>query len=144
VQPRCEDHDQPEPYGRPVCDAHSPCFTPAKHARNVRNALRESRETSRNMRETCAKRRVPRVTYWPLRIAQNMEYILPILTGPKQCQYMPILSGAGWAPIQYFQYIGIVPTYLDPKAHGEVPQNRRELLQIASNSKIIRNKNAPN
>jgi hypothetical protein len=39
--------------------------TCAKNARNVRNALPESRETSRNMRETCAKRRVPRVTYWP-------------------------------------------------------------------------------
>ena len=39
--------------------------TCAKLARNVRIALRESRETSRNMRETCAKRRVPRVTYWP-------------------------------------------------------------------------------
>ena len=35
-----------------------------------------------------------------------MEYLLPILTGPKQYQYIPILSGAGWAPIQYFQYIG--------------------------------------
>jgi hypothetical protein len=73
-----------------------------------------------------------------------MAYILPILTGPKQYQYIPILSRAGWAPIQYFQYIGTVPIYLDPKTHGEVPQNRRELLQIASNSKITYAIKTPN
>ena len=53
-----------EPYGRPVCDTDSPCFTHAKHARNMRETcetpcvtcakhVRNMREMSRNVCETC-------------------------------------------------------------------------------------------
>ena len=73
-------------------------------------------------------------------MCQNMAYILPILAGPDNTNKYSNTCWAGWAPIQYFQYIGIVPIYLDPKTHGEVPQNRRELLQIASDSKITQKK----
>ena len=54
----------PQPYGRPVCDTDSPCFTHAKHARNMRETcetpcvtcakhVRNMREMSRNVCETC-------------------------------------------------------------------------------------------
>ena len=45
-----------KPYGRPVCDAHSPCFTPAKHARNMRETCvmpcANLAKRARNMCET--------------------------------------------------------------------------------------------
>ena len=69
-----------------------------------------------------------------------MPHILPILSEPKQSQYIPILSGAGSAPYQYFKQIDIDPIYLDPKTNGEVPQNHRKWLQIASNSEIRNSK----
>ena len=38
----------------------------------------------------------------PVRVDQKMPYILPILTGAKQSQYIPILSGLAGRPITIY------------------------------------------
>jgi hypothetical protein len=83
------------PYGRLVCDAHSPCFTPAKHARNMRETcvipcanLAKLDKRARNM---CRKHR-SRCTPWPVPGQKRQQALRKILPWkPFQTLFLPLV-----------------------------------------------------